>query len=719
MNKNSDQDYKKNILIVDDDSTIRLMTKAIIEKAGYVAHEVDNGEDALTQFDKLKPDAILLDVGLPGIDGFEVCEGIRKSPYGEYIPIMMITGHDDIESIDRAYHVDATDFLTKPITWAVLAHKLKYLMRASYAFSELHRNKTRLDNAKKVARISEWEYDLNTLKFVCSEEIYKLFNFEKNKNLENLNNLDESENLYLKNYEDLIKQAHPHDRKRIKKCYTRLKNNFINYDIEYRILNGDKTKYIQEQAQAIQDNNGNHISLLGTIKDITKRKEIEEEVRYLAYFDSLTGLPNRALFNEHLITAIAKAEREGSKIAILFLDLDNFKRVNDSFGHDAGDRLLKIVSDQLIQSLRRSDYISTGTSGEIIPAVSRLGGDEFIILLHHNVSAKGASYVAKRIINILNRPVMIENHEVPISVSIGISIFPDDGHDASNLLKNADAAMYSAKEIGKNTYRFYNSKMNELAIEKLQLEADLQKALQTEQLVLYYQPKVNLKSNKIVATEALLRWKHPELGLLSPTEFIPIAENSNLIIPIGEWVLKEACKTTKELQEKGSSELHVAVNLSAKQFVSDDLVQTVSDILKETDFTPHCLELELTEGMIMENKPHTLDTLNKLKKLGVRISIDDFGTGYSSLRYLSQFPLDAIKIDKSFVKKLPFNKNDAMISEAIIELAHRLNLEVIAEGVEREEQIEFFRNKNCDTIQGFLISNPLDKTELRKLLDSY
>ena len=452
------------------------------------------------------------------------------------------------------------------------------------------------------------------------------------------------------------------------------------------------------------------------IRDITERKEAEEQIRYLAYYDSLTGLPNRTFYKELVSRALLLAKRHRWTIAILFIDLDYFKRINDTLGHDVGDQLLRTVGDLVKTCIRKSDFITRSEQDELENVVARLGGDEFIVLLNEIAHSQDASRVARRILKELARPFTLAGHEVFVTASIGIAIYPLDGNNAENLLKNADVAMYHAKNQGRNNYQFYTKSMNATSLQRLDLENDLRKALDRNEFLLYYQPTVDVRTAAIIGAEALVRWKHPEKGMISPAEFIPLAEETGLIVPIGEWVLRTACIQNKAWQDAGNKPLRMSVNLSSRQFDQEGLIEVVSNALHDSGVDPRNLELEITESTIMKNPEKAATTLQKLKDMGICLSIYDFGTGYSSLGNLRIFPLDTLKIDRSFVMNITTNSDDAAITTAIIAMAQSLKLRVIAEGVEAEEQQTFLRDLGCHEMQGYLFSQPLAANDFFVLL---
>ncbi|KEO81774.1 putative bifunctional diguanylate cyclase/phosphodiesterase [Tumebacillus flagellatus] len=440
------------------------------------------------------------------------------------------------------------------------------------------------------------------------------------------------------------------------------------------------------------------------VRDITERRQAQEIINHMAYHDTLTNLPNRVLFNDRLTSALEAAEMNDERLAVLFLDLDRFKNVNDTLGHSMGDKLLKGVAAR----------IANCVDGEAV--VARMGGDEFTILLPKIQSEQEAVELAERVIQTLAQPFVIDDYELHTTTSIGIALFPVDGRDALGLMKNADTAMYRAKDQGRNNYRFYAPTMNGSSIQRLELENGLRYALERGELVVYYQPRVNIVTGQIMGMEALVRWQHPELGLVPPGQFIPLAEETGLILPIGSWVLETACRQNKAWQDAGYPPMHVAVNLSGRQFQSPGLVERVMQVLEETGLEPQYLELEITESITMHDVDFSISVLRELSAMGILISIDDFGTGYSSLNYLKHFPINTLKIDQSFVREITIDPYNAAIVTTVIYLAQNLKLKVIAEGVETEEQLSYLRDHQCDEMQGYLFSRPVPAEEFEKIL---
>ncbi|MFI5089338.1 MAG: EAL domain-containing protein [Terriglobales bacterium] len=469
---------------------------------------------------------------------------------------------------------------------------------------------------------------------------------------------------------------------------------YENWEFQGYRKDGSKI-WLQASTRAVRGADGSVLYYVGAAEDITEHKLLEEQVRYLAYFDALTGLPNRSLLQDRLAKALASARRRGEKVALLFLDLDRFKTINDSLGHSAGDLLLKEVAERLTKWAREQD------------TVARLGGDEFVVVLTGIKDVTGAAIAADRLIKEMSTEFTVQGHLLSATCSLGISVFPDHGRDGEALIKNADAAMYCAKENGRNNFQFFTPEMNSRAVERLTLESSLRLALEKKELFLVYQPQWDVATGKITGAEALLRWQHPRLGLVPPDKFIPIAENSGLIMPIGEWVLKTACAQARQWQDQGLPPLPVAVNVSAVQFRQESFPELIRRVLHETGLPAQYLELELTESLLLSSADVTLSVLQELKEMGVNLSIDDFGTGYSSLSYLKHLPVYKLKIDRSFVRDITVDPDDAAITGTIISMAKSLNLKVIAEGVENAEQMLFLQEHDCDEVQGYYFSRPL------------
>ena len=497
---------------------------------------------------------------------------------------------------------------------------------------------------------------------------------------------------------------------RFRNAITEVVNSVSTLVFDFAVVHERHVYYYETRVMRVRGQ-----QVVALVRDITARKQADEQIAFLAYHDNLTGLPNNRLFKDRLQQSIAHAQRNDAQLAVMFLDLDRFKLINDSMGHDVGDKLLQVIADRLTEGTRRQDSVGINIAFDA-NSVARLGGDEFTILLENVSGQLSITTVAKRLIELSALPIHIDSHEIFTSASIGIALYPNDGTEVDSLLKNADTAMYHAKKQGRNNYQFFDPSMNEASVEQLAIETSLRKAIENNELALYYQPQISISTKQIVGMEALLRWRHPGKGFISPSAFIPVAEETGMIINIGEWVIREACKQGADWTSRGFEPVVISVNLSAKQLREERLNEIIAQILVETGMNPKYLGLELTESAIILDPERALERLKNIKSLGIKMSMDDFGTGYSSLSYLKKFPLDTLKIDQSFIHDLMTNNEDASLVKAIISMAHSLGMDVVAEGVEHQAQLDFLGENNCDTIQGYLYSRPIPANEMEKLL---
>ena len=546
---------------------------------------------------------------------------------------------------------------------------------------DLQRSDERMRMAVEAARIGFWDWDVIRDEQVWSDICKELLGLRPESTT---------------NFQVLINSVHPDDRKALGDELKAAIEEKRDYGLEFRAVWPDGSVHWQAaKGRAFFDETGHTTRMAGIVMDITARKVAEKQIQYLAYYDALTGLPNRTLLEDRMATALAGARRRNDKVAILFFDLDRFKDINDSMGHPVGDVLLQQVAERLKTCAREQD------------TVARVGGDEFIIMLTGLKDVPDTAIAAERLMDAMIGLYSIQGHAVGITCSVGISIFPEHGADGEVLIKNADAAMYSAKESGGNNFRFFTEDMNAQVMERLALENGLRLALDKKELFLVYQPQVDIASGKITGLEALLRWQHPELGLVPPDKFIRIAENSGLILPIGEWVLRTACSQVRKWQDEGLPAVTIAVNVSAIQFRQDGFCELIRRVLDETGLAPHYLELELTESLLLPNADVMFSVVEELNAMGLTLAVDDFGTGYSSFSYLKRYRVSKLKIDRIFIRDVAVNPDDAAITSAIISMAKSLRLKVIAEGVETEAQMSFLRAHRCDEIQGYYFSKPL------------
>jgi len=606
-------------------------------------------------------------------------------------------------SWDGEYEVRRKDGTTFPahVTLSVIADEAGSI-RGYVGLSEditerrkaqeaLRESEAGLAAAQRIAHIGNWERNLATNEIRWSDETYRIFGL-----------MPQQPPITFTAFWNLI---HPDDRQTILESANKAADEKRTYSMEYRLIRPDGTeRIVHAQAEMAYGNDGEPARLIGTIQDVTEHRRTQERLNYLAHYDTLTGLPNRILLQDRLSQAMVDADRRDRLVALMFLDLDRFKIINDTLGHETGDALLKSVAERLRSCVRAGDTIS------------RLGGDEFTVVLANIAHVDDVAHVAQKIIDGFVAPFHVNGRELFISPSMGITLYPFDDNDIDSLLRNADAAMYHAKELGRNTFQFYTAELNRRTAKRLRLETALRHALERNELLLHYQPQVSLKTGRIIGAEALLRWQHAEMGLISPLEFIPLAEETGLIIPIGEWVLHTACAQAQSWRKTGFGELQIAVNLSGRQFQHQHLARLVKKVLKETGLDPRLLDLELTESLLMHNTDAILGTMEELHAHGVAFSMDDFGTGYSSLSYLKRFPIDTLKIDQSFVRDIPRDPDDAAIAQAIIAMAHNLDIRVIAEGVETAKQLAFLRSKRCNGMQGYYFSKPIPAEAMTALL---
>jgi diguanylate cyclase (GGDEF)-like protein len=688
------------ILIIEDDPGFSELMKATLADDGFPSQCVHSGRAALEWLAGTTPIMIILDYSLPDMTGARFIEQMRDR--GVETPFIMVTGRDDASLAVQMMKIGACDFLLKDTTFldrlpAVVArtsHEAETLERLRRAEQSLRQSEARLVRAQKIASMGSWEWNIQTGDIYWSDELFRIFGL--------------SPGDYQKIEMDWVfSLVNPVDLPAFKKVMFAAAKSGQAFNVVYRIISSTEGEVVvNSQGEVECDAEGRALLVSGTTLDITARIRAESEIQQLINYDTLTGLPNRSLLHDRIKLAIAQASRDHHLVGVLFLDLDRFKGINDTLGHRVGDRLLKTVAKRLAACVRESDTLA------------RLGGDEFVAILVGVNTAEGITTVAKKILMLISEPIYIDDQEIYTSASIGIAVYPMDGDDSHTLLKHADLAMYQAKELDRNNFQFFSRDMNIKVLERMMLENSMRKALEREEFFLVYQPQVDARTGRITGMEALLRWQHPDLGLLAPDKFIYLAEETGFIVPIGEWVLRTACRQNKVWQQQGLPRVRVAVNLSAKQFGQYHLDEMIAATLMETGLEAEWLELEITESAIMKNADQNAVILQKLKEMGVSLAIDDFGTGYSSLAYLKHFPISRLKIDRSFVRDITTNPDDAAIAEIIIAMAQTLKLSVIAEGVETRAQMELLSFNNCVEMQGYLFSRPVPSAQFAKLLQN-
>ncbi len=681
---------------------MRALLQEALDAAGFRVKEATNGAEALSAFNAFGPDLVILDVLMPHMDGFEACEKLRGLPGGENVPIVMITGMDDVDSIRRAYDAGATDFASKPLNLLILCQRIRYMLRAKRTLEDLKRSQSRLARAQKIARLGSWEKDIPSGTLRWSREMYRLF--------------DVPPETFTPTVASVEKRIHPEDRESIHRATDEAIQNVAPYNLDLRVLlaNGG-VRHVQEQAQVILDASGRPVRMEGTTQDITDRKRAEEQIRFLAYYDGLTSLPNRSLFMERLDRALESSRRNERRFGTLFFDLDHFKRINDTLGHRIGDRLLIEVAQRLRKCLRSSDTVARGDPLLTGQTVARLGGDEFTVLLTEILRGEDAARVARRILEAVGRPYRIDEHELHVGASIGISLYPDDGADMETLLKNADTAMYHAKEAGGGRYQFYSRSMNATALERLSLETSLRRAIERQELLLYLHPQMEVASGRIAGAEVLVHWRHPEIGLVSPESFMPLAEETGLVAMIGAWALESLGRLSPSAPDGADEPLRLSHNLSGREFWQPDLAEALNRLLKKTDLDPGRLVLEIPEDDLMRNPEEAARTIRQLRALGLRICIDRFGTGHSSLAYLSRLKVDALKIDRKLAADAGGDPGAAAILESILSLGRGLGVEIIVDGVDDPAQLDDLTKRGCVRVQGAVCGRPVPAEELDRL----
>ncbi len=685
------------VLVADDDATLRRLARTALEQAGFQVHEAADGIEAADTAAAVHPDIILMDVEMPNMDGFSACARIRKRPESVDTPIIMLTGREDDLSIQSAYDSGATDFVSKPINWSLLGHRVKYIMRASRVSRGLRVSETK--NRAFVRAIPD--------SMLVVDRQGALLTHHRGKDGSPM--LDERLEGKASVYDALPKTLADLWRHQVTEVIQT--GNPQYYENKYT-ANGATYFYETRMVPFTAD------SVLIILRDVSEQKRADAKVRRLAFYDTLTGLPNRQSFLIQVAEAIRQAEENDGKLGILYIDLDNFKRINDSLGHSVGDALLRALSKRLEACIRKDDYVATFGRSNTHLQIARLGGDEFTILLRDLDDADEASTVAERVMAALAEPVMHLGQQFVITPSIGIATYPEDGTDIDALVKNADTAMYHAKAAGRNRISLFSGTMSIRSLEYLDLEDALRRTIEDGGLELHYQPKLEIATQRVCGVEALLRWTHPERGPISPAKFIPIAEDSGLILPLSDWVLQAACDQLKAWQGGPLDSVRIAINLSPQQFYKGDVDEQIIRALADRNVATDRLELELTEGTLMRDVEDTIRRMRSLKRAGFKIAVDDFGTGYSSLSYLKRFPIDALKIDRSFVMEIDNAGEDDSICKAIIALAHGLGMKVIAEGVETEDQMQYLHFLDCEEIQGFFFAKPMPAAEVEQFLES-
>ncbi len=715
------------ILFVEDSLDDMEMLLRELKQGGYdpTYERVETATAMKVMLENHAWDIILADHSMPFFSAIGALTQLQLS--GLDIPFIIVSGSIGEDSAVTCMKTGAHDYIMKD-KLARLVPAIEREMtdaeerrRRKRAEEALRKSETSLANAQRIARVGNWEWDIVKNEVHWSDEKYRIFGV--------------TPETFSPTYEAFLATVHSDDREFVKNTILETVCEGMPFSVDYRIIlpNGSE-RIIHSEGEVVIDNAGKAVYMSGTVQDITERKKIEDELRvinesleqrvvertsalaktnkelrmeieerkrmeeqikHMAFHDALTGLPNRALFTDRLALVVAHAHRAKENFAVLFLDLDRFKAVNDTLGHTAGDQLLREIADRLKGCVREED------------TVARFAGDEFTLLLLGVVQSEHVINIVRKILSVVKQPVTVGNHKLYATASIGIALYPSDGEDAETLLKSADAAMYHAKEQGRNKYQFYTPSMHAKSLEKMVLEHNLRRALDQEEFVVHYQPLVNISTGQIVSLEALVRWRHPDQGLIHPEKFLSLSESTRLIIFIDELVLYTVCVQCKDWLDAGFQPSGVAVNISAHTFQQSNFVETVMSILEKTGMNPQLLGLEITEGIAMHDVETTIHKLNRLNELGIQIAIDDFGTGFSSLYYLKKFPIHKLKISQHFVNGIVTDQHDKLIVASVIALAQSMKFKVVAEGVETEEQLTFLKQRQCDEMQGYLFCKPL------------
>jgi len=699
---------EQKILVVDDDPIVLKSLKDLLAIRGFNPNTAIGGQEAICQLDQNEYDLVLLDLHMPYVSGHDVMDYINSNKIET--SVIIVSGETSFEAAKNACTQGAYDFLRKPYATDELIITITNALKEKRLKKQNLFMQQQLSESERLHR-----YIVNTspdIIYILDQDGHFTF---INERIESLLGFSKEEIVgkhysFLVHHDDMEQAKYVFNERRIgtraaKNIELRLK---CKDDGKSRHFN-NRTLPIELSAMGMYTGNSqsssSYTGTYGVARDVTERKIAEETINFQAYHDLLTKLPNRALLRDRLSLAISQAKREDEKLAVMFLDLDRFKNINDSLGHMIGDELLQQVSMRLKECIRAADTLA------------RFGGDEFTLMLPRLHNARDdACKLANKITNILKQPFNIEGHELYVSASIGIALYPQDGTSIDTLIKHADVAMYHVKGQGKNGYQFYSNEMNVPYLEKLSLDTGIHRALDNNEFSLVYQPQVNLRTGEIVGVEALLRWEHPEHGAISPSEFIPFAEESGLIIDIGYWVVKTACAELSRWRTAGLPEIRMSINISACQLMEDNIVINIINIMKDYDVPGSCIELEITENAIMDDMDSIIRKLQELSSHGITIAIDDFGTGYSSLSYLHKLPIHTLKIDRTFLKESRINKGDNTIINTIVAMAKGLSLNVIAEGVESQAQLEYLREIDCSEAQGFLFGKPLASDVISQLL---
>jgi len=691
------------LLVVDDDALLRGMSARTLRHAGFEVVEADGGAQALALFAAQPFDLLLLDVLMPDMDGYEVCSRIRALPNGARVPVLMLTGLNDSLSIELAYQAGATEFIAKPINWTLLSHRVRYALRAGRAVEQALRSHEQLARAMHVAHMGSWALPSDGQAPQCSPELAQVLGLPVDA-------------LAWVSRDDLLARVVPADRATVRAARLAAEAEGRPYQLSFGIQRFDGgLRTVFEQAVPVFDGAGRQRAVEGITQDITDRVEAERRISHLAQHDVLTGLPNRQFFGDLAGPALERSARLRSSCAVLHVDMDRFKSLNDAYGHDEGDAVLRAMAGRLQASIRGCDVAVAGRPmGDAV--VARVGANAFTLLLVDIGGDQQAALVADRLLQAVAQPMPVGDRALVLTASIGIALYPRDATDAQGLTRCAEQAAYAAKAAGRGCHRFFDEAMNAQASARLAREADLRQAILGGELRLHYQPKVDAATGRITGAEALVRWQHATQGLVPPAQFIPLAEESGLILPLTDWVLDTACADLRRRADAGLPAVPVSVNLASPSFADDALPDTLMALVARHGVAPGQLTLEVTESLLMTDVDRAVARLQALRDLGFGLSLDDFGTGYSSLSYLKRFPIHELKIDRAFVTDVCRGGRDSALTASIIALGREFGLRVVAEGVETAQQSAFLLGHGCTHQQGFLFARPMAGADFDALL---
>jgi len=680
------------ILIIDDDPITLKMVSKVLRDAGYEVSEANNGQSGLTAFQHQPVDIVLLDVMMPVMNGYETCKALRNYSDDESLQILMLTGLDDVESVNKAFEAGASDFITKPLNFPLLAQRVRYAQRSRCMLHELKENQERLENAQKIAKLGYWQCNLTDKGISISKQVANI-----------LDTTTDS----ISSMSDFLSYVHKDDVEYVKKALQSAISNAEPFTLQHRVVFADwSEKFIEQQGEVKTNSENQAVLIVGTMQDITDRHRAEELIHFQKFYDSLTHFPNRRMFDRHIKHALSEAQLNDSIMSLMLFSIDKSEQIVESFGHTGFDMVILNIANILKALL--SENLS----------IYRFDENSFAIIQKDLASTDEGIENANRIRSYVAEPIVISGREIIPTASIGLSYYPYHASKDKDIIRMANLALNESRKQS-DTVTNYSSTMTSNSLEQLTMEKSIREAIRKNEFIVHYQPQINVNTGMIAGMEALVRWQHPEHGILSPLQFIPIAEKSGLIIPIGEQVFTQACHTAKTINEQFNLNLRVGINLSTKQLADPDLNLIITEIIAKTGVTPQLVEIEITESAVIDDMDKAISILNNLRDKGFKIAMDDFGTGYSSLSMLQHLPLDTLKIDRAFIKDINDNGENSELARAIIAMAKSLNMHIIAEGAEEQSHYNFLKQQQADEIQGYYFSKPLSEQDFISFVQSH